>query len=409
MRFTLFLSLLFGSSAAFATTYNVTNPNDMGPGTLRQAIIDANAHPGVDEIRIVFIGPISVSQELPIINDSVTIWGTSQSPIFAFSWGQSGVRTIFRTASGKPPPFWTFVNFYNVTISGYTGNGHATRLISASGDRLQVSILNSDLADGGTTGLVPQLSFCARGGAIEVLGSRVYLNSSRVYSNRATNGGAFYVDSGRLSITDSEIFQNSASDGGGAMALAGGVTTLERATLKLNTAGGYSGGGAARVSGGAAQLSVRNATFSANTAYKGGGGHIAAAAGIVSVASSTLAFGKSFGPFDKGDVLWSRSQNAVVLRDSILHANGTNACDLNLPSLAGTKNIATDATCLTSLVGDPRLFPLAPNAAATESHAIDQTSPAYKQADPATCISPSQNGHSNRLLDGTCELGSFEF
>src|SRR6185503_20971606 len=47
------LYALFSLSLAFAAgadVYVVTNANDAGPGSLRQAILDANAHAGVDEI-----------------------------------------------------------------------------------------------------------------------------------------------------------------------------------------------------------------------------------------------------------------------------------------------------------------------------------------------------------------------
>ena len=37
-------------SAALAATYTVTNTNDSGPGSLRQAILDANAAAGLDTI-----------------------------------------------------------------------------------------------------------------------------------------------------------------------------------------------------------------------------------------------------------------------------------------------------------------------------------------------------------------------
>jgi Calx-beta domain/SdrD B-like domain len=65
--------------------YTVTNTNDSGPGSLRQAILNANAHPGLDMISFSIgiggqtIGPASA---LPVITDSVIIDGTSQ-PGFA--------------------------------------------------------------------------------------------------------------------------------------------------------------------------------------------------------------------------------------------------------------------------------------------------------------------------------------
>ncbi|HYO75752.1 MAG TPA: hypothetical protein VE010_04760 [Thermoanaerobaculia bacterium] len=83
------LAVLFSFAALplLAATFTVTSPAEVGPGTLHQAILDANATPGRDQIVFttnVVIGDTS----LPQITDAVDIDG-SASP--------SG-----RTAS--PPP-----------------------------------------------------------------------------------------------------------------------------------------------------------------------------------------------------------------------------------------------------------------------------------------------------------------
>jgi Bacterial Ig domain len=82
-------------------TYLVTNTNDSGPGSLRQAMLNANAHPGADtiafqitnfiqiprlpfqkpiQIPIAFTNPqtINLTSALPAITDTVTIDGWSQ-------------------------------------------------------------------------------------------------------------------------------------------------------------------------------------------------------------------------------------------------------------------------------------------------------------------------------------------
>ena len=82
-------------------TYLVTNTNDSGPGSLRQAMLNANAHPGADTIafqittfiqipRLPFQKPIAIpiafnlpqtinlTSALPTITDAVTIDGWSQ-------------------------------------------------------------------------------------------------------------------------------------------------------------------------------------------------------------------------------------------------------------------------------------------------------------------------------------------
>ena len=66
-------------------TFTVTNTNASGPGSLRQAILDANANPGADTINF-NIGSgaktIALVSDLPTITDPVTIDGTTQ-PGFA--------------------------------------------------------------------------------------------------------------------------------------------------------------------------------------------------------------------------------------------------------------------------------------------------------------------------------------
>jgi len=70
---------------ALATTFTVTNTNDSGPGSLRQAITDANATPDLDTINFSIgsgVQTINVGSTtglaLPIITSPLTIDGTTQ-------------------------------------------------------------------------------------------------------------------------------------------------------------------------------------------------------------------------------------------------------------------------------------------------------------------------------------------
>src|SRR5690242_19760999 len=64
------------------STYLVTNTADSGPGSLRQAILDANSHAGADTIAFNIPGPgphvIAPQSPLPLITDSAFIAGRSQ-------------------------------------------------------------------------------------------------------------------------------------------------------------------------------------------------------------------------------------------------------------------------------------------------------------------------------------------
>src|SRR6185503_9371561 len=74
-----------GRTVSASTTFVVTNKNDSGPGSLRQAILDANANPGADTITFdpdVFAAPDTIDLTTPwdssnfsalVINEAVTI------------------------------------------------------------------------------------------------------------------------------------------------------------------------------------------------------------------------------------------------------------------------------------------------------------------------------------------------
>ncbi|HEX6044662.1 MAG TPA: Calx-beta domain-containing protein [Pyrinomonadaceae bacterium] len=92
-----------------AATFVVTNVNDSGAGSLRQAILDANANPGADSITFNIAGPSLLIQPLlglPDITDPVTIDGSTQpgfagAPIIELNGSKSAVRALFVNAPGS--------------------------------------------------------------------------------------------------------------------------------------------------------------------------------------------------------------------------------------------------------------------------------------------------------------------
>ncbi|HEX2062209.1 MAG TPA: hypothetical protein VHK90_15840, partial [Thermoanaerobaculia bacterium] len=88
--------LLSCAFAATAATFTVTSSDDSGPGTLRQAILDANATPGRDQI--VFQSHSGPTSPLPSITDAVDIDGTLND----FTAQISGFATsAFRFSAGS--------------------------------------------------------------------------------------------------------------------------------------------------------------------------------------------------------------------------------------------------------------------------------------------------------------------
>ena len=81
-RTTAALVVLFAAAIARGNTYTVTNTDDSGAGSLRQAILDANANPGADTIAFNIpasgVQTIMPASDLPQITDKVTIDGYTQ-------------------------------------------------------------------------------------------------------------------------------------------------------------------------------------------------------------------------------------------------------------------------------------------------------------------------------------------
>src|SRR5437899_10666596 len=76
------LLVLISASLSRAATFTVTNTNDSGAGSLRQAILDANATAGPDTIAFNIPGAgvhtITPASSLDAITDPVTIDGYTQ-------------------------------------------------------------------------------------------------------------------------------------------------------------------------------------------------------------------------------------------------------------------------------------------------------------------------------------------
>jgi hypothetical protein len=78
------------------SAFTVSNLNDHGAGSLRQAILNANLHPGADTINFSVAGTINLACALPAISGTVNIDGTT-APGFA---GTPAVEVNFNNFAG---------------------------------------------------------------------------------------------------------------------------------------------------------------------------------------------------------------------------------------------------------------------------------------------------------------------
>jgi gliding motility-associated-like protein len=106
-----FLFLLFLTMNSYAKIFTVTNANDAGIASLRQAIMDANARIGMDTITFALPNSLAtktirLSSVLPKIMDPIFIDGTTQtgyvsSPLICVNFNVSGAGlNVFEFASG---------------------------------------------------------------------------------------------------------------------------------------------------------------------------------------------------------------------------------------------------------------------------------------------------------------------
>ena len=134
------LLLLLGIQAR-ATTFTVLNTSDAGPGSLRQAILDANASPGLDEIEFAIapggaqtIQPLST---LPAVTDPTIIDGTTQpgfsgAPLIAIDGTVAGGTALRITAGSSSILALSLNQFPGSGISLEVGDGNLVATINAS-------------------------------------------------------------------------------------------------------------------------------------------------------------------------------------------------------------------------------------------------------------------------------------
>jgi len=308
------LFILLTSIHAAAAIVTVTNSNDSGPGSLRDAI--ATAVSGDD---IVFAAATNGS---PIVLTSGAITITKDITL-------TGNGTGMTTVTGSFDRIFVIDSGAAVTIAGATltggfnnladplDGGGAIRIDNASVVTISMSEFLDNTAFGGSGGAIIVLgasdvsisdsSFSGNvsaraGGALETNGNSTLTISNTNFSVNATggspgNGGAVHITGpGITSITGGDVLRNTATAEGGGLWNGSGTMTLNDVFIDGNTASGAGadqGGGGIFNAGGT--LDIIDLTLSNNIAdgaAGSGGGILSDAGGIVTI-NTTLLEGNS--------------------------------------------------------------------------------------------------------------------
>jgi len=144
-------------------TYTVTNTNDTGAGSLRQAIIDANAHANLDASTPDLIhfnitsgtGPFTIAplSALPTITDPVIIDGLTQAGASCSSWPPT-LKIELNGASAGSGVNGLTITAGNSTVRGLVINRFSSdgiEMSSNGGNRIECNLIGTDV--NGTTDL----------------------------------------------------------------------------------------------------------------------------------------------------------------------------------------------------------------------------------------------------------------
>lgn len=401
---TLALSLTM-ASAVQAATFTVTNTDDFGPGSLRQAVEDANTAAGADVINFQIAtlpdAIILISGEL-LVTDSVDVQGPGAENLGVF--GNTSSR-IFHLENGSA--------VIDVTISGLilaTGSATQGAAIFDVGENLVVDSVvfasNSATSDGG--------GLWAGGSA------SLTIRNSRFSGNTADrDGGAIYVENlgGPVLVENTTLAGNLAGrNGGGALFFSPDApVTFDRSTVSGNFTS-LGGGGIYLDGAGVGPFIFRSSTLSGNSATDGAGAYFNMPVDPVRFEHSTVAGNTASGT---GGGIFVAA--ASVTLDQTVVGDNTAATDNDLAndpdgsfdvrfSLIESPGAAVINDNGGNILNqDPQLGPLQNNGGPTETQKQANTSPAVNAGDPAFAPPPAtdQRGFP-RVADGRIDIGSVE-
>jgi hypothetical protein len=374
------LLLALGTDAR-AETFTVTNLENSGTGSLREAVKEANSVAGADVIVFApgLAGKIALSGTGLTITDPVEIDGPGAASLTVEQ--TSAEHRVFKIDELTQPGA--------VALSGLHITGGR---IKDYGADIYNQDSNASLTISGCVVSGADTEDAGYGGAVDSFGAPLFIRDSTFVGNEGETGGAIWAggDEMPLVIEASTFAENVANGDGGAVAVEvehGSEHRIVDSTFVSNRA--TEGGGAVEVSAGnEAAVLIANSTFTGNQAVDAGGALGVGADSLeVTIEDSTVA-GNSVtkstgegGGIDDFDV--QRLTDTIVADNT---SAGT-APDLSGKALASFDLVQNSAgaelvelTPGSNLVGvDPQLGPLAANGGPTETMALAPTSPAVNK------------------------------
>ncbi len=407
----------------------VMNLNDGGPGSLRQAILDADANPGTNIITFApgLTGTIALASGLPNLQGTIDVQGPGAASIQVSAPTGPNAGPVFPVAVDAAVSISGLtitggsaginIDHGIVTVTGCTIANSATGIWDFSDTNLTVS--NCTIADNSANGIYISWSAIGTSGVLAITSSLI-----------ANNGDSGIVSAGTLMLTDSTVSGNTApgSYSSSQNIVTGGITTYP--------IGGHGGGilnaGTAvlinsTVTGNVAQGKLINVWKNPGNGYDGGQGGGIWNSGNLTLINSTVAGNADYG--GSGGGVYNNPSGTVTVYNTIIAGNAllanppntttTAAQDVagafvsqghNLISAAdGSTGFGAtgDQVGTTAAPIDPGLGPLQNNGGPTPTMALQPSSPAIGGGSPVNAPTTDQRGQP-RTPNPNIDIGAYE-
>ena len=338
------------------SSFVVSNTGDSGPGSLRQAILDANSQGGAETITF---DPTAFAsaQTITLTSGQLELSDTT------------GTETITGPAAG-------------VTVSG-GGNSRVFQVDTG----VTASISGLTITGGSVTG--------QHGGGVYNVGGNLTLNNVTISGNYdgSSGGGGLGVYNGTTTLTNCTVSGNKSVGKGGGLGVYSGTTSLTNCTLYGNSAtGGLGYGGGLWAKG---TTTVTDCTVSGNIASETGGGIQVGNGGTMTIGNTIVAGNNA-----------PNGPDAYQVTGVFVSAGNNLIGDTN-----GSSGWASsDLTGTIAAPLNPLLAPLGEYGGPTQTMALLPGSPAIDAGDNAlipASVTTDQRG-SDRVVNGTVDIGAFE-
>jgi hypothetical protein len=254
-----------GVCRLYAATFNVSTLTDSGPGSLRQAILDANAAPGNDTITFSVTGTITLTANLPEVTDNtafigpgtnlLTISGSNTYRIFYLTSATNSLSDLTIAQARAVPNTWPYfgIGSSHTNASGVCSRGALTMLRCVVRNCTNVNSSGVGIYNGGNL----EMRGCSVSGCQAPWGG-----VSSVY------GGGLYND-GTAAVTDCYFENCAASGASGGGIYSPGTLFVTNSSCYHCFCGEQGAGGGICASGNA---TLNNCLITQCEAFYGGGG-----------------------------------------------------------------------------------------------------------------------------------------